>query len=410
MLAMLTVISGLNIYDRTLLSLVLPLIKAELAVSDTALGLASGLAFALFYSAMGVPIARLADRWNRRNIIAIGLFFWSLMTAFTGAVSNIWQLAACRFLMGAGEASSLAPSNSIIADLFTKARRPLALSVFATGTGLGALVFTPIGAWIAQTYGWRAAFVAAGLPGMCLTLVFVLAVREPERGASESQPIPSTPPSFAETARFLAGSRAYLLVLAAACLIGACMNGLSAWSSTFLVRVHHLNIVTIGAALGLIQGVLGTVGTLAGGFLADQLGRSKESWRLRVPGIACLLAALALLLYVLAPTVAGALTGMGLAVMFFSMPTGPMYAACVSVAKPRMRATAVAALLFGVGVIGQILGAVTIGILNDALHPIFGEAAIRYSMLVVALAVLLAGVAYTAAARFLEADAARALP
>src|SRR5688572_12636921 len=143
-LGFLTLISAFNYLDRALLGLALPSIKAEMAVSDTALGLVSGLAFLLFYSLLGVPIAWLADRWNRRNIIAIGFAFWSLMTLLTGWVANIWQLALARFLMGAGEACGLAPSNSMISDLFRRERRPLALSIFGAAASIAFILFFPI--------------------------------------------------------------------------------------------------------------------------------------------------------------------------------------------------------------------------------------------------------------------------
>ncbi len=164
-LGFLTLISAFNYLDRSLLGLALPAIKAEMGVSDTALGLVSGLAFVLFYSLLGVPIAWLADRWNRRNIIAIGFAFWSLMTLLTGWVASIWQLAAARFLMGTGEACGLAPSNSMISDLFRKERRALALSIFGTGSSIAFVAFYPLLGKIGEIYGWRQMFVAAGVPG-----------------------------------------------------------------------------------------------------------------------------------------------------------------------------------------------------------------------------------------------------
>ena len=153
-------------------------------VSDTALGLVSGLAFVVFYSLLGLPIAWLADRWSRRNIIAIGFAFWSVMTALTGLVANIWQLATTRFLMGAGEACGLAPSNSMVADLFRRPSRPLALAILGAANSFAFIAFFPIVGWIGERHGWRQMFVAAGIPGILLALVFFLTVKEPARGAS----------------------------------------------------------------------------------------------------------------------------------------------------------------------------------------------------------------------------------
>ncbi|MEP7005804.1 MAG: MFS transporter, partial [Sphingomonas bacterium] len=150
-LLVLTLVSIFNYLDRSLLGLALPAIKRELGTSDTVLGLVSGLAFILFYSLLGIPIAWLADRANRRNIIAVGLAFWSVMTACTGYIGSIWQLAVVRLLMGAGEACGMAPSNSIIADRFTPERRPLAMAFFGTAAPLSFILFFPLAGWIAQT-------------------------------------------------------------------------------------------------------------------------------------------------------------------------------------------------------------------------------------------------------------------
>ena len=178
-LGFLSLISVFNYLDRSILGLALPLIKAEMQVSDTILGLVTGLAFVLFYSVLGVPIAWAADRWSRRNIIAAGFAFWSVMTALTGFVGTIWQLAVTRFLMGAGEACGIAPSNSMIADLFRSKRRPLAMAIYGTANSAAFILFFPIAGWIAQHYGWRAMCLAAGLPGIVLALIFFLTVREP---------------------------------------------------------------------------------------------------------------------------------------------------------------------------------------------------------------------------------------
>src|SRR5688500_4246605 len=222
-LGFLTLISAFNYLDRSLLGLALPAIKAEMGVSDTALGLVGGLAFVLFYSLLGVPIAWLADRWNRRNIIAIGFAFWSLMTLLTGWVASIWQLAAARFLMGAGEACGLAPSNSMISDLFRKERRALALSIFGTGSSIAFVVFFPILDLVGQTYGWRQMFVFAGLPGIILAALFFLTVREPERRGSvtpaEVRALRHPRTLLADLA-FLFRSPAYLYLLAASTFMG----------------------------------------------------------------------------------------------------------------------------------------------------------------------------------------------
>ncbi len=407
-LAMLTLISTFNYLDRNILGLALPAIKSEMGVSDTALGLVSGLAFVLFYSILGVPIAWLADRWNRRNIVAIGLVFWSLMTAVTGFVTNIWQLAIARFLMGAGEACGLAPSNSMISDLFRQARRPLALSIFGLAGALSYALLFPIAGWIVELWGWRMMFLAAGVPGIILGLVFFLTVREPERGASEEQKQSLDKSPFIETARFLGGSRTYLLVLAGITLTGANSFAASIWVPTFLERVHGLSMGDIASTLGPLRGILQAAGILAGGVLIDRLGRRRERLRLQIPALSCIILGPAELLFLLGGTRAEWVVGYGLASFFLLMHQAPVFAVALNVSKVRMRAVSISILVFFATLVGQVVGPLMIGVLNDLLEPTFGTVAIRYSMLFLAVTAVLAGVLFWLAASTIEADCRRA--
>ncbi len=407
-LGFLTLISAFNYFDRSLLGLVLPLIKAEMRVSDTVLGLVTGLAFVLFYSVLGVPMAWAADRWNRRNIIAIGFLFWSTMTLITGFVSNIGQLAAARFLMGAGEACGTAPSNSMIADLFRAARRPLALSLFGTAFAFSSIVFFPIAGHITGALGWRAAYMAAGVPGIVLAVIFYLTVQEPVRGGSEPNRMPDARVGFADTLTFMRGARTYLFILAGATFMGADIYAAAAWNATLMVRVHGLTISQIANVIGPLRGILGVAGVVLGGILTDRLGRRDPRWRLYVPGLACLVVVPADLAFLLGDERPLWIGGFALSSVFTLLHQGPVYAAVMNVAKPRMRATATALVLLCSSLLGQVVGPLWVGWLNDRLHPHFGESAIRFSMLVVVAGVAAASVCFLVAARTLEADARRA--
>ena len=235
-LTLLTLIYALNYTDRNIFSIVLQSMKQELVLTDTQIGLIGGFAFVLFYSILGVPIARLADKHNRRLIIGAGFAFWSLMTAFTGLVSNVWQLAVCRFLMGAGEATGIAPSNSMVSDLFSKSRRPLALAVLASGSSIGYFFGYMLGGWVNQLYGWRAAFLVAGIPGIIIALIFVLTVREPAR----TGPAPKSwdKETFWHALRFLTGSRCYMFTVIGCSLLGINVYAILVWNAAFLIRVH----------------------------------------------------------------------------------------------------------------------------------------------------------------------------
>lgn len=401
-LGLLTVIYALNYLDRQILSLVLPLIKADLHVSDTALGLVTGFAFVLFYSIMGVPIARLADRANRRNIVAVGCAFWSAMTFATGFVQNIWQLAATRFLMGAGEACGIAPSNSMVADLVSAPRRPFALAVLTAGNGMGSLLLFPVVGWIALQYGWHACFFAAGCAGIAVTVLFVLTVREPARRGGRS--VKSTPDTLFRALGYLAQSRAYVLILCGGAFMGVSLYASIVWTSSFLVRIHGFNMAEVGSTLGPIKGVCGVAGVLIGGLVSMRLGRRDPRMRLWVPGLACVLVLPAEILFLLPADVPTSLVGLALASFLSSAHLGPIYAACLSVAKPTLHATASAVFLFVANLVGQIGGPLLVGRLNDFWRDVYGDAAIRYSMLVGATCAVVGGAFFILAARHIGAD------
>jgi MFS family permease len=409
-LAFLTLISAFNYLDRSILGLALPAIKAEMRVSDTVLGLVSGLAFAVFYSVLGVPIAWLADRYSRRNIITLGFAFWSLMTLVTGFVTNVWQLTAARFLMGAGEASGLAPSNSMISDLFRGARRPLALAIFGTANSIAFLVFFPIAGWLTEHHGWRSMFVAAGIPGIVLAGIFFLTVKEPVRGSSEDRKVERrfNPESLAATLRFLAGSRAYLFILAGSMCMGSNVFAASAWTPSFLVRVHGLSLTEVASSIGPIRGVLGGAGILAGGIVIDRLGRRGERWRMRLAAITCLLLGPAEVLFLLGATRASWMTGLALTSFFTLIHMAPIFASAMNVARVRMRAVATSVMALFASLLGQAVGPLLVGFVNDRLAPTHGAHAIRYSLLITAATAILAGLCFWASARSVEHDIRRA--
>lgn len=408
-LGFLTIVSAFNYLDRQLLGLALPGIKGEMHVSDTVLGLVSGIAFLLFYSIMGIPIAWAADRFNRRNIIAIGFAFWSFMTLLTGWVTNIWQLAVARFLMGAGEACGLAPSNSIIADLFRAERRPLAFSVFGTAVSISSIVFFPIVGWFGQEHGWRSMFIVAGLPGIVLALIFFLTVREPQRGASEARRIAkASQEGFRTSIAFLARSKTYICLVAGSTLMGLNVFAASVWTPTFLTRVHDLTLMEVATTIGPIRGVAGVLGVLLGGLAIDFLSRRASHWRMTLPGIACLLAAPAELVFLIADDTAIWLGAYAASAFLLLVHQGPVFAAIVGVARLRMRAVATSVLLLFSALIGQAMGPAVVGFLNDYLAPQFGNEAVRYSMLVIVVTAVLAGLIFLLAAKFIDDDVERA--
>ena len=403
-LLVLTLVSVFNYLDRSLLGLALPAIKRELGSSDTVLGLVSGLAFILFYSLLGIPIAWLADRTNRRNIIAAGLTFWSLMTACTGFIGSIWQLAVVRLLMGAGEACGMAPSNSIIADRFPPDRRPLALALFGTAAPLSYILFFPLAGWIAQHHGWRAMFIAMGLPGVLLALLLILTVREPERTAPPPKRLSLARSLFGDLAA-LFSNRCFVWIFAGVTLMGANVWAAGAWTPTFFVRVHHLKITEVANIIGPTRGIIGLVGILLGGLLIDRLPRHRDFWRVGIPAIACLLAGPAEALFLLGSSYPVWVGGFALASFFTLIHQAPIFAAVVNVVGERRRALAISVVLLGASLIGNAVGPSAVGVLNDLLAGQLGDDAIRYSMLIIAVTPLLAALCFWRAATLYAAAA-----
>ncbi len=408
-LALLFVAYVFNFIDRQILAILLQPIKEELRVSDTAMGLLTGIAFALFYTFAGIPIARLADRRSRRNIIAVGLTVWSAMTAASGIVRTFAQLALARVGVGVGEAGFVPPAHSLISDYFPVERRATAMAVFSLGVHVGLAFGFLLGGWIAQFFGWRAAFFAVGIPGLVLALVVRLTVREPPRGHADGSA--GTTHAYAplgSVLRLLRARRAYRHIALAAALHSFGGYAFAIWGPTFFVRVHHMSTGVLGTWLGAVLGIGGAAGAILGGVLADRLGADDKRWQLYVPAIATLVQfpfALATLFW---PTPMPAMlfllpSAMGSAIWF-----GPVYALTQTLVPPTMRATASAVLLFVINLLGLGVAPLAVGALNDHLAATYGAEAVRYSLLIVGFAGIFAALEFWLASRTIREDLAHA--
>ncbi len=399
-LTLLTLISTLNYFDRGVLSLVLQLIKDEMHLSDTTLGLISSLV--AIYAVVGVPVALIADRWNRRNIVAIGCAFWSVMTLATGFVSNVVQLGITRFFMAAGESCGVAPSQAMLSDIFSKKTLPVAIAIFTCASSIGMIVYSPIAGWIAQTYGWRLTFIVSGIPGLILAAVFMFKVKEPQRHGHTEQA------GIVETVSFLLGARSFLCILVGAAFMGAYIYGMSAWGSVFLIRVHHLNYEQIGGLVSPARGVISAIGILIGGVLTSWLTRHNEGWRGWIAGIACFVLVPSDLFFVLSDTNAVWIGAMLTSSLIAIMHQPAAYSALIAVARPRMRSTSIAFNLLTTTVVGQLLGPILIGAANDALQARYGDMAVRYSLLIAIACCALGAFSYFMSGFFIKHDAERA--
>ena len=364
--------------DRQIVSILAQPLKEAFELSDTQLGLLTGVAFALFYATLGVPMAMWADRGNRRNLIAVSIAVWSAMTALCGAATNFYQLLAARIGVGVGEAGSNPPSHSIISDLYPPERRGTAMAIFAVGVNLGIMLGYLIGGWTNEWLSWRWAFAIAGLPGLLMALLVRFTIREPPRIMTQGE---ETPPSFLAVAETMFRSPILRNTVAAGTLVSFAGYATIAWVPTYFVRVHGLGTGEAGSILALLLGIGGGVGTFTGGWLADRLAPWGEGWRAWVAALALLIYSPAAVLSYTAPDVKTAILGFAGPAILGGVYIGIGFAIIQSQVPNRMRAVAAAINLFILNIIGLGLGPATVGAISDALEPSRGVDSLRFGLL-----------------------------
>ena len=375
-----------NFIDRQVMTILLEPIKAEFGATDTLMGLLTGLAFALFYATLGVPMARLADRWSRRNVLAISMAVWSGMTALCATATSFGQLALYRIGVGVGEAGGTPPSQSLLADIFPPAQRSLAQGVLASGTNIAVLVGLFGGALLADAYGWRNVFWIFGVPGVALAVLIRLTVREPVR---ETRVVEEDGSLWSAIQRIsaLPGFPAIALAVGMTAVSG---YGLGVWSPSFMIRVHGLSLVDAGLYLGLIGVFGGILGTLLSAILVDRLAQQDARWQLLLPMIGVLISIPTQALFLLWPAehvwMLGdrpfpvALVFMFFSAIFASFWIAPSYAAVQNLVPAHWRTQAAALLLFILNLLGMGLGPLVVGWLSDVYGGL-GDVSIRYALL-----------------------------
>jgi MFS family permease len=404
-LAILTMVYALNFLDRTIFNVLIEPIKKEFALSDTTMGLLAGFGFVLFYSLLGIPIARIADRVSRRNIVALAFAFWSAMTFLCGLASSVTTLALARIGVGIGESAGTPASQSLLADLFDKNERPRALGIYAIGTYLGVFLGYFIGGWVNQHYGWRTAFFSAGLPGIALAALLWLTIAEPKRGAMAETFLPEP---IGPTLRFLVTQPSFVIVLIGFCLTSYTNYATAAWIPPFLARVHHLTSAEIGTYAGTFKGLCGIAGTLVGGLVVGQISQRDDRWKLWAPALMSGLAGPVFALCMMTPSFVTMIAALAATSFLVGFHLGPIFAIAQTVARPSMRALASALVLLTATCFGQGVGPLAVGMINDALKGAFGADAVRYSLLSAAATTTLGALLFVLGARFIRADIARA--
>jgi predicted MFS family arabinose efflux permease len=407
-LGTLVVIYTFNFIDRQILSILLEPIKLDLGLSDTQLGMLTGFAFALFYATLGIPIARWADRGNRRNLIAVALTVWSAMTALSGLAQNFWQLLIARVGVGVGEAGCSPPAHSMIADYYPATHRATALGIYSLGIPFGILFGFIAGGWINEFFGWRAAFFVVGAPGILLAVVVRYTMREPRRGMAEGLSASPEQPGILETFSHLWRMPSFRHLAFGGALTAFVGYGLVSWIPSYLIRSHGMQTGEVGTYLGLILGIPGGLGIVLGGYLADRFGSRDTRWYLWIATVA-LLAAMPFSVGVyLAASPYAAMAFLILPVFLGNFYQATTFSQTQGLAGLRMRSVAAAVLLFIINIIGLGLGPQAVGIISDALQPTFAQESLRYALLICAFVNIWAALHFYLAGKHLAADLASA--
>lgn len=423
-MGLLLLIYMMNFVDRQVVNILAEPIKRELHLLDWQVGAMSGLAFALFYTVLGLPIARAAERGHRPFIIAGALALWSLFTALCGLTQNFTQLLLARIGVGVGEAGCTPPAHSLIVDYVPKEKRASALAFYSMGTPLGSLVGMGLGGLIADAHGWRMAFIVCGIPGVILALVAGLTLVEPRIRATAAElkqraEVLRNAKPFREALATLRTKRTFWLVAFAAAIKAFIGYGQAPFAASFFYR-NHLEEITslaamfglqpggfLGLALGLMAGLGGAIGAFAGGVVADKFGGRDYRAYVSVPAIASLAVIPIFIVAILSPSATFALAMLFFGSVIGTLWYGPVYATAQTIVPPHMRATAAAILLFIINLIGLGLGPLFVGALSDVFAISFGLGegeGVRWALLASALAGLIATALFWGARRSIREE------
>lgn len=417
-LFILTLVYVFNFVDRQVVNIIAEAIKRDLLLSDTQLGLITGIAFALFYSLLGLPIARFAEHGDRPRIIAVAVAVWSAFTILCGFANSFAHMLIARLGVGVGEAGGVPPSHSLITEFTPKEKRASALAIYSAGLPTGALVGLALGGLVADAYGWRVAFFMAGLPGLFIALLALIVLKEPRRqAASKAVPVDRQPLSV--VIRQFAALPTFRWTIAGASLQGMVFYGYTSFLAPFYLRNHSEGLASVaagfglestgflGLALGLTLGLAGALGTFSGGWIADRLKGDTLKAYPTVPAIACLLSVP--IFYILLTTGSLTLSLLLLAIggALTSVYLGPTHAICQGLSSPRNRATMSAFTLVIINLVGLGIGPPFVGLVSDLAHHDFGlseGAGLRAAMLMIVSASFVSALCYWLARRTVDAE------
>ena len=403
-LGVLVVVYTFNFIDRQILSILLEPVKADLGLSDTAMGMLTGFAFAMFYATLGIPIARFADRTNRRNLIAWAVGIWSLFTALSGLAQNFWHLLAARIGVGIGEAGCSPPAHSMIADYYPAEQRATALGIYSLGIPIGIMFGLFAGGWINEFFGWRAAFFVVGVPGILLALLVRFTLSEPPRGMAEGRADSGEQPGVMETLAYLWNKKSFRHMSFGMGLTAFVGYGFVTWAPAFLIRSYGMGTGEVGTWFGLLLGIPGGIGIVLGGWLADKFGARDPKWYLWTTAIALIIIVPFNYFVFTADTSTLALLMMIIPVLLGNFYQATTFSQTQGISELRMRAVAAGILLFIVNIIGLGFGPQMVGLVSDLLSDSYGSESLRYALLICSLVNIWAAFHYYMGGRYLKDD------
>ena len=383
-LFILLLIAVFNYADRFMIGILIPDIKDDLNLSDTQIGFISGAAFTILYACLGIPIARLADKYSRKNIIALALVAWSLMTALCGTAKSFTQFAIYRVLVGIGEAGCTPPSHSIISDYYPKEERTSALAIYGLGSPIGVFVGFLAGGWIVEEYGWRIALYAFGLPGVLVALVTYYTLKEPPRGFSDQNKKNShNDYSTLESFRVLWKRNTFKFMVLGGSMYGLILVSTLIWMPSFYERSHGLMPAEIGRWLAFTNGIPHAFGTLAGGFLADKVSKKGVHAPILICVFAQLCAAPFYSLVLLWPNHTGSFLWF-IVPSFIGVFQGPiLYATIQAVSEVKQRAVGAALMILIINLFAGVIGPQIVGMTSDLMNNSVGKESLAISLLAV---------------------------
>jgi MFS family permease len=398
-LAVLFLVGASNNIDRNILGVLLPQIKAEFALSDTELGLLSGIVFAFFYATLGIPVARWADRGDRPLILSLSLFVWSAMTALCGLAQSFWQLALARIGVGAGEAGALPTAQSLIADYFPPEKRAGAMGFFMLSAAMGYAGGLILGGYVAQHYGWRTAFLIVGLAGVAAAPVGALLLKEPRKAAAAKVTVEPMRVALAELIR----NPAYRCMLYAIVIYFFMGYGALVFIVSLMTRAYGASVQVAGATFGTISVFGSIVGVLFGGYLANRLARRNLANLPRTAGWAMIICVPVFEFALSRSTLSAMYAPLFIGVMLQSIMSPPMFSSLYLVCNSNRRATALAIVLLFANLIGLGLGPFLAGAISDYLAPTLGNAeSLRWAIMILFVVMFAAGGFMLRAARYIE--------